>query len=69
MSHETQSLNRVRDQAQKQARDLNGFDYGAPAELYPKFRPRYCSVRTLRSTRRASGFRKSASSTTAPPIR
>jgi hypothetical protein len=35
MSHETQSLNRVRDQAQKQVRDLNGFDYNAPAELYP----------------------------------
>ena len=35
MSHETQSLNRVRDQAQKQARDLNGFNYNAPAELYP----------------------------------
>src|SRR3954447_522394 len=35
MSHETQSLNRVRDQAQKQVRDLNGFDYSAPAELYP----------------------------------
>src|SRR5436190_8223335 len=35
MSHETQSLNRVRDQARKQVRDLNGFDYGAPAELYP----------------------------------
>jgi hypothetical protein len=35
MSHETQSLNRVRDQARKQVRDLNGFDYNAPAELYP----------------------------------
>ena len=35
MSHEVQSLNRVRDQAQKQSRDLNGFDYNAPAELYP----------------------------------
>ena len=35
MSHETQSVNRVRDQAQRQARDLNGFDYNAPAELYP----------------------------------
>ena len=96
MSHETQSLNRVRDQAQKQTRDLNGFDYNAPAELYPsrikkgrgritysvstrrpkrcvspsrKFPPRYCSVRTLRSTRRGSAFRKSASSTTAQPIR
>jgi hypothetical protein len=35
MSHESQSLNRVREQAQKQASDLNGFDYGAPAELFP----------------------------------
>ena len=35
MSHETQALNRVRDQARKQVRDLNGFDYSAPAELYP----------------------------------
>src|SRR5687767_5617700 len=35
MPHETQSINRVRDQAQRQAKDLNGFDYGAPAELYP----------------------------------
>ena len=35
MSHETQALNRVRDQARKQVRDLNGFDYNAPAELYP----------------------------------
>ena len=35
MSHETQALNRVRDQAQKQAKDLTGFDYSAPAELYP----------------------------------
>src|SRR3954471_10080174 len=35
MSHETQSLNRVRDQARKQVRDLNGFDYNAPAELFP----------------------------------
>ncbi|MEI8150630.1 MAG: hypothetical protein WCG92_03425 [Hyphomicrobiales bacterium] len=35
MSHQTQSVNRVRDQAQRQVHDLNGFDYGAPAELYP----------------------------------
>jgi hypothetical protein len=35
MAHETQALNRVRDQSQKQAHDLNGFDYGAPAELFP----------------------------------
>ena len=25
----------MREQAQAQVRDLNGFDYGAPAELYP----------------------------------
>jgi hypothetical protein len=35
MSHETQALNRVREQSQKQMRDLNGFDYSAPAELFP----------------------------------
>ena len=35
MAHEVQALNRVRDQSQKQVRDLNGFDYSAPAELFP----------------------------------
>jgi hypothetical protein len=35
MSNETQSLNRVREQAQKQSWDLDGFDYSAPAELFP----------------------------------
>jgi hypothetical protein len=35
MPHETQALNRVREQTIKQARDLSGFDYGAPAELFP----------------------------------
>jgi hypothetical protein len=35
MSHETQSLNRVRDQAQRQVLDLHGFNYSEPAELYP----------------------------------
>jgi hypothetical protein len=35
MSHQTQSINRARDQAQRQERDMSGFDYGAPAELYP----------------------------------
>ena len=35
MAHEVQALNRVRDQSQKQIRDLNGFDYSAPAELFP----------------------------------
>ena len=35
MPHDTQALNRVRDQSQKQLQDLNGFDYGAPAELFP----------------------------------
>ena len=35
MSHQTQSINRARDQAQRQVRDMSGFDYRAPAELYP----------------------------------
>jgi hypothetical protein len=35
MSHETQSVNRAREQAQKHARVMSGFDYSAPAELYP----------------------------------
>jgi hypothetical protein len=35
MPHEIQALNRVRAQSQKQIRDLSGFDYGAPAELFP----------------------------------
>jgi hypothetical protein len=35
MSHQTQSINRARDQAQRQVENLNSFDYGAPAELYP----------------------------------
>ena len=35
MSHETQTLNRAREQSQKQMRELSGFDYGAPAELFP----------------------------------
>jgi hypothetical protein len=35
MQHDGLEIERVRDQAQKQALDLNGFDYGAPAELFP----------------------------------
>ena len=35
MSNETQSVNRVREQTQQQARNLSAFDYNAPAELYP----------------------------------
>ena len=35
MPDEIQAINRVREQARKQAQDLNGFDYGAPAELFP----------------------------------
>jgi hypothetical protein len=31
----TESINRVQEQARKQVRDLNGFDYNAPAELFP----------------------------------
>jgi hypothetical protein len=32
---ETQSLNRVREQAKRQAADMSGFDFSAPAELFP----------------------------------
>lgn len=35
MSNEPQTVNRVRWQAQRQVRDLSGFDFRAPAELYP----------------------------------
>ena len=35
MSQEIQAINRVREQARMQVEDLNGFDYGAPAELFP----------------------------------
>jgi hypothetical protein len=31
----TESINGVQEQARKQVRDLNGFDYNAPAELFP----------------------------------
>ena len=34
MSHEVQTINRVRDQARRQELDLAGFDYSAPAELF-----------------------------------
>jgi hypothetical protein len=35
MPHEVQALNRVRDEAQKRSADFSGFDYKAPAELFP----------------------------------
>ena len=35
MAQEVQSINSARDQARKQVRNLNGFDYSAPAELFP----------------------------------
>lgn len=35
MAHDMQSLNRAREQARRQGNDLSGFDYSAPAELYP----------------------------------
>lgn len=36
MPHHVSENVRIRDQAQKQALDINGFDYGAPAELFPR---------------------------------
>lgn len=35
MSTEVQALNRVRDQARNRAEGVEGFDYSAPAELFP----------------------------------
>lgn len=35
MAHQLSEGARIRDQARKQALDLNGFDYTAPAELFP----------------------------------
>ncbi len=35
MSHHAKVDRRVREEASSQAQDLNGFDYNAPAELFP----------------------------------
>jgi len=35
MSHAAKVNGRVREQASRQAQDLNGFDYNAQAELFP----------------------------------
>ncbi len=35
MPNDIQSINQTRNQTRKQARDLTGFDYSAPAELFP----------------------------------
>jgi hypothetical protein len=35
MPNESEPLNRARELPQRQVRDLNGFDYAAPAELFP----------------------------------
>lgn len=35
MPQDTQTINRVRTEARAQVREITGFDYSAPAELYP----------------------------------
>ena len=35
MPHDTQSIDRERDRTQEQTQQLNRFDYGATAELFP----------------------------------
>lgn len=35
MPQDTQTINRVRTETRGQVRAINGFDYSAPAELYP----------------------------------
>jgi hypothetical protein len=32
---DVQTINRVREQTRKQLQDIHGFDYNAPAELFP----------------------------------
>jgi hypothetical protein len=35
MSHDPQSINRTREQVRTHSREADGFDYSAPAELFP----------------------------------
>ena len=35
MPYEIQTNNRISDEARKRSQSLNGFDYSAPAELFP----------------------------------
>jgi hypothetical protein len=35
MPNAIQMINQTRDQARRQTRELTGFDFGAPAELFP----------------------------------
>lgn len=46
MPHDITPVNAaIRDQAQKQALDLNGFDYNAPAKLFPLRNKRVATMR------------------------
>ncbi len=36
MNHKIEAISRVRELARKQVEDLSGFDYTAPAELFPE---------------------------------
>ena len=54
MSHDVKVDTRVREQASSQTQDLTGFDYNAPAELFPSRRSRF---RYMRFDTAAEGLR------------
>jgi len=58
MSHAAKVDRRVRAQAGSQAQDLNGFDYNAPAELFPsRSRAGKSRTRYMRFDTAAEGLR------------
>ncbi len=58
MSRDVKVDRRVREQASSQAQDLNGFDYNAPAELFPgRSRAGRSRFRYMRFDTAAEGLR------------
>jgi hypothetical protein len=58
MSHEVKVDRRVREQASRQVQSLNGFDYNAPAELFPsRSRAGRSRSRYMRFNTAAEGLR------------
>jgi hypothetical protein len=66
MSHKKQSIKLVQEQARKQVRDLNGFDYNAPAELFPT--PSKTNLRYKRFDTAAEALRFAVEKIPAPAL-